>query len=443
MQNKKWGLGKGSKSSAEPVAQGGKILSATVLVSGLGYFVDIYDLLLFGIVRVASLRSIGVPEDQFLSVGILLVNLQMAGMLLGGFFWGILGDKRGRVSVLFGSILLYSIANLLNAFVTSVPVYGALRFLAGIGLAGELGAAITLVSETIAKEKRGYGTALVAGIGILGAVCAGIVAEVFDWRTAYVIGGLMGIALLLMRLSLFESGLFLTIKNHEGSAIKRGDLTLLFRNKKRFFKYLRCILVGVPIWFSIGIIVTFSPEIAKELQVSGPISAGSAILFSYLGGAIGNLTSGSLTQIWKSRRKVVLLYIAILFVSTAVTLVLSGMSPRLFYFLAVVMGFGTGYWVVFMTIAAEQFGTNLRATVATTVPNFVRGSVVLLTFFFDFFHKSPFSLSLIQSSVIVGGATLVLALVSLHFMEETFARDLDFHEVDEKASGGHKLGHVA
>lgn len=401
-----------------------RVLNYTVLVAGLGYFVDIYDLLLFGIVRIASLKGLGVPEQEFLSVGIYLVNFQMAGMLIGGILWGIIGDKKGRVSVLFGSILIYSMANVLNGFVTSVNMYAFLRFIAGVGLAGELGAAITLVSETLNKELRGYGTALVGGIGILGAVCAGIVGDLFSWRTSYIIGGVMGLFLLLMRLSVYESGMFQSTHTQH---LKRGDIRMLFYPRARFIRYIRCILLGVPVWFAIGIMITFSPELAKELQVTGPITAGSSILFCYLGGSIGNLTCGFLSQAWKSRRKALLIFLGLLFSLISFTLSSKNLTPLGFYSLCAAIGFGTGYWVVFMTTSAEQFGTNLRATVTTTVPNFVRGSIVLLTFIFHWLGKS---MGLISSARAVGWTTLAMAVASLYWMRETFGEDLNFFESD-------------
>src|SRR5678815_49497 len=133
-----------------------------VIVAALGYFVDIYDLLIFGIVRADSLKSIGIAPDAQLGPTQLILNTQMIALLLGGILWGVLGDKRGRISVLFGSIILYSLANIANGFVHTVPQYAAARFLAGLGLAGELGGGITLVSESLDEKTRGHGTTIVA-----------------------------------------------------------------------------------------------------------------------------------------------------------------------------------------------------------------------------------------------------------------------------------------
>jgi MFS family permease len=397
-------------------------LTSTVLIAGLGYFVDIYDLLLFGIVRVASLKDLGLSEAEFLSAGIFLVNLQMAGMLVGGILWGILGDKKGRVSVLFGSILLYSIANILNAFANSVPIYGILRFFAGVGLAGELGAAITLVSETLKKEDRGYGTTLVATIGIMGAVFAGIVGDLFHWRTSYLIGGVMGLVLLFMRLSIYESGLFHATQHQ---IIRKGDIRMLFYPRVRFFKYIRCILIGIPIWFAIGIPITFSPELAKALHVAVPISAGKSILFCYLGGSIGNLCCGLISQHLRSRRKAAFLFLILLLACILILLFAPVHTAGLFYSLCALLGFTTGYWVIFMALTTEQFGTNLRATVTTTVPNFVRFSVVPLTLSF---HLLQNSFGIITSTLILGIITVSLAALCLLYIQETFENELDFIE---------------
>ena len=174
--------------------------------------VDMYDLFLFSINRVSSLKSLHISGEQLLADGIMLLNLQMAGMLIGGIFWGIMGDKKGRLSVLFGSILIYSIANIGNGFVTTVTQYAVLRFIAGFGLAGELGAGITLVTEILPKERRGYGTTLVATVGIMGALLAYFVSHLFDWRTAYFIGGGLGLILMILRVRVFESGMFMKLK---------------------------------------------------------------------------------------------------------------------------------------------------------------------------------------------------------------------------------------
>jgi MFS family permease len=357
-----------------------------------------------------------------MDVGIYLINIQMTGLLVGGIVWGILGDKRGRLSVLFGSILLYSVANILNGFVTTVDQYAVLRFIAGIGLAGELGAGITLVSESLPKELRGYGTSLVAGVGMFGAVVAYFVADAFDWRIAYFIGGGLGIALLITRASVFESGIFQKVK---AQAVARGNFIQLFTNPARLKKYLCCILIGMPTWYVIGILIFLSPELGVALNFSEPLAAGKAVMFSYIGLAVGDLSSGLLSQWFKSRKKVVFLFIAM----TALCIVLYIAAPikttDFFYFSCVLMGFCVGYWALFVTIAAEQFGTNLRATVTTTVPNFIRGTVPLMNFLF-IASRDSFGISL--GSILVGIGTVSIAAVALSLLAETFGRDLDFVE---------------
>lgn len=394
----------------------------TVLVAALGYFVDIYDLLLFGIVRVPSLRSLGVPEDQMLSVGVSLLNHQMAGMLTGGILWGVLGDKRGRKSVLFGSILLYSVANIANAFVPNVEVYAWLRFIAGVGLAGELGAAITLVSEVMHKETRGYGTTIVASVGILGAVVASLIGDYFSWQTAYMIGGGMGLALLALRASLLESGMF---RSMEGKALDRGHFHQLFLSGERFGRYLCCILIGVPVWFVIGILITFAPELSRELGVEGVITGSKAIMWSYFGLSLGDLSSGLISQWLRSRRKAVLIFLLATLALIFVYVFQNQPSVFEFYLVCWLLGFAVGYWAVFVTIGAEQFGTNIRATVATTVPNFVRGSVVPVTLSFQALREP---LGTLNAAMAVGVGTVAIALVALYFLKETFGKDLDYFE---------------
>lgn len=400
------------------------LYSIPVVVAALGYFVDIYDLLLFSIVRITSLKSLGVPDAELMSTGEFLIQAQMFGLLVGGIIWGIMGDKRGRLSVLFGSILLYSLANIANGFVESVNQYALLRFIAGVGLAGELGAGITLVSEVLSKEMRSYGTTIVAAVGLMGAVLANIIAHYFAWQTAYFIGGGLGLMLLLLRVSIFESGMFEQIKS---AAVQRGNFLQLFTNGNRLKRFLSCIFIGLPIWFVIGILVTFSPEFAKAIGITENIHAGDAIMYSYIGLALGDLVSGFLSQALKSRKKVVLVYILVTAAFIMYYLFNPSASATVFYILCFCLGVGIGYWALFVTIAAEQFGTNLRATVATSVPNFIRGTVVPLVWVFGWARQG---LGVTWGAVSVGLGTIVIALIALHFLNETFARDLNFLEED-------------
>ncbi|MFA5244375.1 MAG: MFS transporter [Pedobacter sp.] len=401
-----------------------KLLNAAVLVASLGYFVDIYDLLLFSIVRVPSLQSMGLTGQDIMDSGIFLLNVQMIGLLAGGIFWGILGDKRGRLSVLFGSIFMYSTANIANGFVDTVEAYAFWRFIAGFGLAGELGAGITLVAEIMPKEKRGYATTIVAAVGVSGAVVAYFVAQYFDWRTSFFIGGGLGLSLLLLRFGVAESGMFGKANIHHTS---RGNFFSLFTNYTRFIKYLRCIVIGVPLWFVVGILITLSPEFGKVLNVKGDVNAGAAVACCYAGLVLGDIASGLLSQILKSRIKVIYTYLFLSIISISTYFMIHDISLFAFYSICLFLGFSVGYWVIFMTIATEQFGTNIRATVTTTVPNFVRGAVVPLSLLFQYL-KGVFNGSLIQAGIIVGALSLVLAFWALHKMEETFTKDLDYLE---------------
>jgi MFS transporter, putative metabolite:H+ symporter len=400
-----------------------QLFSIPVIVAALGYFVDIYDLLLFSIVRIPSLRSMGVADSEMLAQGEYLIRSQMIGLLLGGILWGIMGDKRGRLSVLFGSILLYSLANIANGFVTTVDQYALLRFIAGIGLAGELGAGITLVSESLPTRLRGYGTTLVATVGLMGAVLANYVAKTFDWQMAYFIGGGLGLILLVTRISVFESGIFLKVK---GEDIERGNFFQLFNQWSRFKKFVGCILIGLPIWYVIGILITFSPEFAKAMNITGVV-AGDAVMYSYIGLAAGDLLSGFASQAIRSRKKTVFVFILLTLIFITLYLFWPFQTSSGFYIGCFFLGFGVGYWALFVTIAAEQFGTNLRSTVATTVPNFIRGSVVPLTFMFGYLRGH---LNILQAALIVGVFTIIIAFWALRLIDETFSRDLNYVEKD-------------
>ncbi len=399
------------------------VLSLPVIVAALGYFVDIYDLVLFSIVRVPSLKSLGLSGKDLIDNGVFLLNMQMAGMLLGGIIWGVLGDRKGRLKIMFGSIFLYSIANIANGMVSTLSEYAVLRFIAGVGLAGELGAGITLVSEVLHRNIRGYGTMLVASVGVTGAILANIIAGAYDWRNAFYIGGALGLVLLIARISVAESGMFRAVEERRG--LSRGNMLALFTDRRRFLRYLNSILIGVPIWFVVGILITFSPEFARVLGTSEPVSAGNAVMYCYLGLVFGDLTSGLLSQALQSRKKVVFLYMFLTIAGITVYFLQGSRSPAFFYGVCLALGFAGGYWAIFVTIAAEQFGTNLRATVATTVPNFVRGMVVPITLLFQFFRRY---VGLEASALAVGAICLTAGFVALASLEETFHKDLDYFE---------------
>lgn len=395
---------------------------AAVLVASLGYFVDIYDLILFSIVRVPSLLALGFTGQELLDKGLLLLNLQMAGMLIGGVLFGIAGDKLGRTKVLFGSIILYSVANLLNAAAVNLPMYAVLRFIAGVGLAGELGAGVTLVSEMLPKKVRGLGTTLIATVGISGALLAWFVADRFDWRIAYGVGGVMGLALLFLRVKVLESNLFEKTKL---TSATRGHISLLFNSRTRFVKYLATICVGIPIWYVVGILITLSPEFSAALRVKESIQAGHAVFYCYFGLMFGDALSGLISQRLQSRKQSILLFLLATASAMTVFFVMRGLTAPQFYLLCFILGLCTGYWAMFVTIAAEQFGTNIRATVATTVPNFVRGSLVPLSALFAFL-KMKFGL--LPAGSLIGALALGLAFWGYTRISESYHQDLDFHD---------------
>jgi putative MFS transporter len=394
-----------------------------VTVAALGYFVDIYDLIIFSIVRIKSFQDIGVSEELMRSKGEFVLNMQMGGLLFGGLIWGVIADKYGRIKVLFGSILMYSLANIYNGFVQDVTTYGIIRFIAGIGLAGELGAGITLVSESMPKNKRGYGTMIVAGVGVLGAILAYFVSEWFDWRTAYFVGGGMGLLLLLMRIGTFESGLFASTATQEH--IQKGSLKLLFATKERIVRYIFCLCIGLPIWFVVGVLVTQSPEIGKALGAPVLLSAGKGVLFTYLGISVGDFMAGLLAQWLKSRKKVVFICQIMIILTSVWYLTSEGITENRFMCLAFLMGLGVGYWATFVTIAAEQFGTNLRATVATTAPNFVRGALIPSTIMYGFLvNQWGIITAAIVTLVLLSG----IAIFALSQLKESFDKDLNYNE---------------
>lgn len=408
------------------------VLSLPVIVAALGYFVDIYDLLLFTIVREPSLTGIGVDKTntaQMLAASTKIINWQMIGLLIGGIIWGVIGDKKGRLSVLFGSILLYSVANFVTGFVTSVDHYAYARFVAGIGLAGELGAGITLVSELLPKNKRGVGTSLVAGIGLFGAVFAYFTFKFTnDWRLCYKIGGGLGIALLVLRVSVAESGMFNQVKEMN---VSRGNLLMFFNDATRFRKYILAIVIGLPTWYVIGILVNLSNRFAKEFYGDTHIDSGRAIMFAYAAIAIGDITVGLVSQYFKSRKKALYLFYALNILAVLLFFSPLNNTDTVMYFTCVLLGFSTGYWAIFVTMGAEQFGTNLRATAATTIPNMVRGALPLINMMFlDLFQKT-WNWSITKSGIVTGVIVIAITLVAAYFTEETFHKDLNYVEGEE------------
>jgi MFS family permease len=404
------------------------LLSLPVIVAALGYFVDIYDLLLFGVVRVPSLQSMGISLEE---AGTSIQDWQMFGLMIGGVLWGVLGDKKGRLSVLFGSILVYSLANIACGllphvnFMDKITAYSALRLIAGVGLAGELGAGITLVAESLPKELRAIGTSIVAGFGLLGAVVANFTVELSgDWTVAYFIGGAMGIMLLIFRIGVAESGIFKEVASN--SELSKGNFLSFFTSKERFIKYIKCIAIGLPTWFCIGILAFLANEFSEELHLSGPLNPGKAIMWAYIGISAGDFLSGFISQWLKSRKKAIFWMLMFTVVGVLLMLFSSYTSPSMYYFYCVWLGLGTGYWAMFVTMGAEQFGTNIRATAATTIPNMVRGMLIPMNFLFYYFIST--SSSKIIAAIIIGLIAFALAIYSTLTIAETHDKDLNYLE---------------
>ena len=410
--------------SAGKSSQASSVLSIPVIVASLGYFVDVYDLLLFNIVRVPSLKDLGMTEDQISTVGSQIYNWQQAGLLIGGFLWGILGDKLGRRSVLFGSILTYSLANIACGFTNNVEIYSVLRFVAGFGLAGELGAGITLIAEILPKELRGYGASVVASVGLAGAIAAFFAVKLTDWRTAYFIGGGMGLVLLALRVNVLESILFeISQKKSKSTSVPWWTI---FTNGSRLIRYIRCMGIGLPTYMVIGIYATFGNEFAKALGIPGEVAAGTCVLYTYIGIVTGDFFSGILSQWLQSRKKAILLMIGMT-LAGVVTLIYGGIdSATSLYICYAWLGFSIGYIAMFLTTTAEQFGTNLRATVTTSIANNVRATVLITLPFFQFLKPN---MGVLSAGATVGAICFILALLSLWKMEETYGKELDYNEV--------------
>lgn len=403
------------------------IFSLPVIVGALGFFVDIYDLLLFNIVRRSSFHDLGVPESAMKEFGEKIISWQMIGLTIGGIIWGMLGDKRGRKSVLFGSILLYSLATIANGFVTDIDHYTWLRFIAGLGLAGELGASITLTSELLPKEKRGLAAAIIATSGVMGTITAYFVFKLSgeDWRLCYFIGGAMGLALLFLRVSVLESKMYDAVKEVN---IQRGNFLMFFNNRHRFFTYLRCIFIGLPVWYIIGVLITFGDEFAKQFGIKD-FDQPTALMLQYVALAAGDMSAGFLSNYLRSRKKTLYIYYGITAIFITLFFALKGGgSATNMYLLCMGLGFGSGISVLYIAMSAEQFGTNLRATAAISVPNLVRGTLPLILLLFQWLRSPGVMGNYVTAAAITGVFVLVLGLVSVFYTRETFGRDLEFVE---------------
>ncbi len=406
-----------------------RLLNIAVIVAALGYFVDIYDLLLFTIVKKPSMLGVGATPESMLVDSTHVINLQMIGLLLGGIIWGVLGDKKGRLSVLFGSIILYSVANFITSYVQTVDQYAWCRFAAGLGLAGELGAGITLVSELMPKNKRGIGTSLVAGIGLSGAVAAYFTYQFTgDWRLCYQIGGGLGVLLLFLRISVAESGMFKQVRH---TKVSRGNFFMFFTNAKRFRKYILAILIGLPTWYVIGILVNQSDKFSAALYGGKTLDSGRSIMFAYAAIALGDIAVGFICQYFKSRKKGLLLYYILCILSLLVFFSGINNSDARMYAICALLGFSTGFWAIFITMGAEQFGTNLRATAATTIPNMVRGALPLINLLFLNLFQKSWHWSLLKSGMVTGAVVMTITLVAFYFTEETYHKDLNYVESEE------------
>lgn len=404
------------------------LLSLPVFVAALGYFVDVYDLLLFTIVRQTSVMSVGSTAETIIVDSAHIINWQMSGLLIGGILWGVLGDKKGRLKVLFGSILLYSVANILTSFVQNVDQYAYCRFIGGIGLAGELGAGITLVSEMLPKNKRGIGTSMVAGIGLFGAVFAYFTFKYTDdWRLCYQIGGVLGFLLLILRVKVAESFMFESVML---SKLAKGNFFMFFQNKKRFIKYITAILIGLPTWFVIGVLINYSNKFASSLYGINLIDSGRSIMLAYVGIATGDLLIGYVSQYFKSRKKALLLFYILNIIGMILFFSPFNNNDGRMYLICAFLGFSTGYWAIFNQMAAEQFGTNLRATAATTIPNMVRGALPLINFLFLDILQKKLGWDILQSGMLTGSIVMVITLIAYFFTEETYHKDLDYMEHD-------------
>lgn len=403
------------------------LFSLPVIVGSLGFFVDIYDLLLYNIVRRASFTELGVAETAMKNTGEDILMLQMLGLVIGGICWGILGDKRGRKSVLFGSILLYSVATIANGFVQTTEQYTLLRFIAGLGLAGELGASITLTSELLPREKRGIAATIIATSGVMGTITAYIVYRVSgeNWRLCYFIGGGMGLALLFLRVKVLESGMYDAIKKKQ---VELGNFLMFFTSRERLLRYVKGILIGLPVWYIIGVLISFSDEFARQFKITG-FDQPTALMLQYVALAFGDMSAGFISNYIKSRRKTLFIFYGITGFFLLLFFALKGGGNAFnMYLLCMGLGFGSGISVLYITMSAESFGTNLRATAAISIPNLVRGLLPLIIILFKWLRSGSMFHDYVTAAWVTGIIIMVVGALSVFSVKETWGVDLSYTE---------------
>lgn len=392
----------------------------TVLVVALGYYVDAYDLLVMSAVRKPSLLSLGVPESETLNIGLSLLNYQLVGLMIGGVMWGVIADKYGRKKALFGSILIYSFANIANGYINSVNMYYWLRIIAGFGLAGELGVGISLITENVAKERRTISTAIVSFFGMLGASTGGWFGSIFEWQNCFLIGGFAGLLLLLLRLKVEESVMFNEIKDKN---VSKGNIWMIIKNPKTLLTYFFCTLAGAASILFIGVFIQSTPELGKLFNLN--ITAGIALIWYYLGASVSEIIAGLLSKLLKERKAPIYIFYAISLLAITNFCVNVPNSPYFFYLNCLFLGFGLGWWSQLITLSAELFGINVRATAATSIPTFARAWNIP---FSNIFKQNIPNLGIVNSAFGIGVIVVSLAIISITMVKETFENDANFIE---------------
>ncbi|MBI3441231.1 MAG: MFS transporter [Proteobacteria bacterium] len=392
------------------------LLNLTILITGLGYFVDSFDAFLLNVIRTPSLKEMGFSGDTLTHAGVLILNWQVTGTLFGGIFWGTLGDKLGRKRALLGSILMYSLGQFANAFVHSVPVYAAVRFVVGFGIAGEVGLGATLVGEVVRTSKRTYSLACFTAIGLLGVVSASLSIELVSWRITCLLGGAGGLVLLFLRHRLFESPLFdaLAIEKE-----RRGRFwqILLYRTLLR--KWLCCIFILAPNFFITGFLLTLAPEFAKAAGIAMPIKANIALALYFTFAVAGDFMSAYLSERWRSRRRVLFIFMSANTALALVYLFLTPHEPQFFYVLCAIFGF-FNLWAISTTVAIEQMKTGLRATTTTSSMNFARACLVLINL--GFIALKPHGTA--EAALMVGALFFTMGFAAIYYLDETYGRPL-------------------
>jgi MFS transporter, putative metabolite:H+ symporter len=389
---------------------------SSLFLIGCGYFIDIFDLVLFSTLRISSFEELKITDPTYWTV--VFFNLQMTGILVGGIFWGKMADIKGRSWSFMGTILVFSIANIINGLTSSLTVYGICRFIAGFGLAGEMGSGIALICEKVPDEKRSLYLGFVSSLGCIGAVLSGWLGDIVYWRYLFIGSGFAGILLTLLRKNLLEPDLF---RKTATLNIPRGQWKTLFQSPPDLIRFILLIFLGIPMWYIIGILWSFSTEMTSTIGLN-IFTSGQAILWGYVGVWMGDMLMPFVSQFLKSRIFTIQICLIMMLLGVIYLFQFQPHSLLSFQLTHIFLGFTIGYWAVYATLCGESFGTNIRALTSTSLPSLIRFSSIPMMIIYQYGRDE----NELNIALGMGLTVLCISMITTYFIKDTFQKDIDF-----------------